>query len=241
MTTGPPVLASGKASRSALRNWLETSPRTRIGWSVAKRPPLGRARPAVGSRLGRVRRRRSRVDARQSTKSPIGRSCMRGTPRNSKRPPWVAAITARAAVRGRMAVPALPRNRSACATASLPARPCTCTVAPPWRVMRQPSCSRAATMTRVSSESSRSWIWVVPSAKPASSRTRLEMLLEPGSCTLPEAATNGGRSRNGIAYTAGKFSARWVAWCRRCSFASHRARRRPGAASLPALRHCPSA
>ena len=52
-----------------------------------------------------------------STRSPIGRSCMRATPLSSNSPPWVAASTASAAVNGRMAVPALPRKRLARRTA----------------------------------------------------------------------------------------------------------------------------
>ncbi len=48
MTTGPPTLASGRANSSALRNWLETSPRTRIGLPMAK--------SAAGQAMQRQRR-----------------------------------------------------------------------------------------------------------------------------------------------------------------------------------------
>ena len=43
---------------------------------------------------------------------------MRGTPLSSNAAPWVDARRARAAVSGRMAVPALPRKSRACRTGS---------------------------------------------------------------------------------------------------------------------------
>lgn len=60
-----------------------------------------------------------------STKSAMGRSLMRATPSSTKRPRPAAAT---AAVRGRMAVPALPRNSSA---------PCTPTQAAPECVIHR--------------------------------------------------------------------------------------------------------
>ena len=51
----------------------------------------------------------------------------------------------------------------------------------------QPSARSASSITRVSSESSRSWTRVVPALSAASSSTRLEMLLEPGRRTVPAA------------------------------------------------------
>ncbi len=57
--------------------------------------------------------------ASASTRSPMGRSCMRGTPDSSNSPPSRAS----AAVSGRMAVPALPMNSLARASCcSLPAQ-----------------------------------------------------------------------------------------------------------------------
>ena len=62
----------------------------------------------------------------------------------------------------------------------------------------QPSVRRAVSMTRVSSLSSRSCTTVTPWHRAASSRARLEMLLEPGRVTLPRADRSGGRSRNSV-------------------------------------------
>ena len=76
------------------------------------------------------------------------------------------------------------------ADAQRASRPRRCTV--------QPSARSASSMTRVSSESSGSCTSVLPSASAASSSTRLEMLFEPGSRTVPEAPRSGGMSRNGM-------------------------------------------
>src|SRR5665647_3628000 len=54
-------------------------------------------------------------------------------------------------------------------------------------------------MTRVSSESSSSCNRVVPPLSAASSSTRLEMLFEPGSRTVPAAPSSGGTSRKFVA------------------------------------------
>ena len=70
--------------------------------------------------------------------------------------------------------------------------------APPSSATPQPSVRNASIITRVSSESSRSWTQVLPSARPASSSTRLEMLFEPGRRTVPAARCNGGRSRKRV-------------------------------------------
>ena len=60
-----------------------------------------------------------------------------------------------AAVSGRIAVPALPMKSRAGEIGGRWPRPCTVTVSPTC-AMVQPSCASAASMTRVSSESSRS-------------------------------------------------------------------------------------
>ena len=62
----------------------------------------------------------------------------------------------------------------------------------------QPSSRKALSMTRVSSESSKSCNSVLPCDKAASSSTRLEMLLEPGNVTVPLALSSAGRSRKSV-------------------------------------------
>jgi hypothetical protein len=76
-------------------------------------------------------------------------------------------------------------------------RGCRVTVVPATSTP-QPSWRSAASITRVSSESSRSWTTVVPWHKADSSSTRLEMLLEPGRVTVPDAPCSGGRSRKAV-------------------------------------------
>ena len=71
--------------------------------------------------------------------------------------------------------------------------PSTTTPQPNWR--------SACSMTRVSSESSRSRTVVCPSHSAASSSTRLEMLLEPGRRTVPDTTRNAGTSRNSVSNT----------------------------------------
>ena len=125
---------------------------------------------------------------------------MRGTPDNPKRPPWVAASTASAAASGRIAVPALPRNRRPRARAA-GRRGRRRAALPPWLECR---CSRASAARRASPACRRTAAGrapaVVPAASPASNSTRLEMLLEPAGARVPEAPRSGGRSRWGMAY-----------------------------------------
>ena len=64
----------------------------------------------------------------------------------------------------------------------------------------QPSWCSAVSMTWVSSEASRSNSSVLPAHSADSSSTRLEMLLEPGNCTVPWAWVNAGRSRKAVEY-----------------------------------------
>src|ERR1019366_2877297 len=131
-----------------------------------------------------------------STRSPIGRSCMRAAPDRRYSPPHSAS----AAVNGRNAVPALPRNSSAALTGNAPPAPVT-TVSPRSCFTAMPSVRKASCMTRVSSESSRSCRRVSPEARAASSSTRLEMLFDPGSLTVPATLRMGARSRNSTAGT----------------------------------------
>src|SRR5450759_3103576 len=117
---------------------------------------------------------------------------MRTTPDRRYSPPHSAS----AAVSGRNAVPALPRNSSAALTGNAPPAPVT-TVSPrSSRFTAMPSVRKASSMTRVSSESSRSWRRVSPDASAASSSTRLEILFDPGSLTEPATLRMGSRSRN---------------------------------------------
>lgn len=119
---------------------------------------------------------------RPSTRSPMGRSCMRGTPRSTKWP----SSTARTAVNGRMAVPAFPRNRSVgdCGCLQLSGKQASHAfdlhLVVPDCSTRQPICCSAINMTRVSSESSTPCSAVPPLHNPASNSTRLLMLLELG-------------------------------------------------------------
>jgi hypothetical protein len=81
-------------------------------------------------------------------------------------------------------VPALPRNSSAWLARAATQPSMTAVV--PSTTTPQPSWRSACSMTRVSSESSRSCTVVRPSHSAASSSTRLEMLLEPGRRTVPD-------------------------------------------------------
>src|SRR6267154_6344130 len=114
---------------------------------------------------------------RASTRSPIGRSCIRGAPESRYSPPASA--------------------RTADLFGNGPPR----TVAES-RSMRTPRSSSAFSITPVSSESSRFSTRVLPSASAASSSTRLEMLFDPGIFTVPCARAIGSRSRN---FTARSF------------------------------------
>mmetsp|Transcript_17395 Transcript_17395/g.29839 ORF Transcript_17395/g.29839 Transcript_17395/m.29839 type:complete len:200 (+) Transcript_17395:1242-1841(+) len=137
---------------------------------------------------------------RPSTRSWIGRSRMRATPSNTNRPRPAAAT---AAVRGRMAVPALPRDSSAPVDGKRPPHPTT-TISPCSQRSSSlmPRVLSALTMYRMSSESSRFLTNVVPSERAASSRMRLDRDLEPGNLTVPE-MTLMGRSTSCSATCAG--------------------------------------
>src|SRR3954447_13355874 len=124
-----------------------------------------------------------------STKSPIGRSCMRGTPERRYSPP----LKASAAVSGRNAVPAFPRKRSALRTGNAPPAPMTFSFSK--AIPRRVSASR---ITFVSSASSKPPISVAPLARAERSRTRFEMLFEPGNRTVPAARRTGGSASESI-------------------------------------------
>ena len=196
---GCSVATKGKASSSAVRNWLDTSPRTLTAWfSASFDGPFRRS----GGKPSWPRQSILQPSRRKaSTRSPIGRSCIRGTPLSVNSPPCVAASKASAAVNGRIAVPALPRNSRASASPfNWPPIPVTRSTPSVVFCNWQPSLRKASSITAVSSESSRSWTVVTPSDRPASSNTRLEMLFEPGSTTVPAAERSGGKSRKGSLY-----------------------------------------
>jgi hypothetical protein len=131
-----------------VRNWLDTSPRTWIGassfkWACQCAAVDSQAFP--GSQSGNPV-----VAGRPPDHQSGARAC--GHARKTKSPP----ITASAAVSGRMAVPALPMNRSACDTiGSCPPCPQSALCAVLLQLATQLRAGQSS-MTRVSSESSRS-------------------------------------------------------------------------------------
>src|SRR5690606_41474018 len=68
----------------------------------------------------------------------------------------------------------------------------------PWRTHGTPSLYSASRIRAVSSDASSPLTSVPPEASAASSRVRLEMLLEPGRTTVPDTARTGERSRCGV-------------------------------------------
>ena len=126
-----------------------------------------------------------------STRSLIGRSCMLVSPKTVKTP----RPRQSAAQSGRMAVPALPRNRSLPSEGKGPPALLTTQLVRSSDISRaMPSAWSAAIMCLVSSLSSRLWTLVVPSVSAESNRTRLERLLEPGSVTTPSTRRIGCRT-----------------------------------------------
>ena len=182
MTMSPRRSASGSASSSAVRNWLDTSPRTGIGAGAQRQPPF---RSPTAQR--RVAGPAQSLDAQPSGTqrlhgSPIGRSCMRGTPTASNGRPDVAASRASAAASGRIAVPALPRKVGLVRRRQPAARP---TAHRQAAIRPQPAAERrsASSMTRVSSESSRSLTrWCLASAASSSTGWRCSWSPAPHSC-----------------------------------------------------------
>ena len=126
-------------------------------------------------------------DCKALTSGPIGRTRISSSPSTIT----VPATVATAAVRKRVAVPALPRNRGASGASSLPVLVTTKLVAsgsstttPIWR--------RAAAISTVSLLLSAPDKWLVPWAKAASSKARLVMDFEPGGDTRPVSLWEGG-------------------------------------------------
>ena len=80
LTDSTPLEAHGNAISIAERNWLETSPRTRS----TRSPKPAKGAMASGGKPGLPRySMRAPTRARPSTRSPTGRSCMRGTPESA--------------------------------------------------------------------------------------------------------------------------------------------------------------
>src|SRR5712664_908314 len=181
--------ARGSAISSAERYCEETSPRTR---TLAPRLILP-ARIASGGNpffpgysIAAPKRRSA------STRSPIGRLCMRGVPERTYSPPASAST----AVSGRNAVPALLKRSSADLTGKFPPTPCTTAESSGCRSILTPRRASASSMTRVSSASRRSLTRVSPRESAARRSTRFEMLFEPGIFTVPATRAIGSRSRN---------------------------------------------
>ena len=148
---------------------------------------------------------------RPLTRSAIGRSCMRATPRISTQPPVCDKDATIAGSSVRIVRPELPINNcsGACTDpvfGNRPATPLTSKTlsssfgcgwapalvgAPGDSPNTTPSFPSESIMTRVSSESSTRCNRVTPSASAASRSIRLEMLLLPGSTTSPQAAARG--------------------------------------------------
>src|SRR3989442_1521648 len=179
----------GRAISSADRYCEDTSPRTRT-LSPARILPACTTSGGKPSAPEYSMRAPSRRNA--STRSPIGRSCIRGAPESRYSPP----ASASAAASGRNAVPALPRRSSADLTGKLPPTPCTTAESSDCRSILTPRRASASSITRVSSESSRDSTRVSPSESAASRSTRLEMLFDPGIFTVPCTRAIGSRSRN---------------------------------------------
>ena len=174
---------------------------------------------------------------------------MRGTPLSSKSPPCVAASTASAAASGRIAVPALPRNERRPRAPAQRARRCRprCVRSAPSRSTPQPSARSASSMTRVSSESSRSWIVGAAFAQAGQQQHAVgDALRARQAHRAGRAAQAAARSRSGMSYMAGAAGSRARGFsscrCRRagCPAASRRAPPRRCGSGLRARRRCRS-
>ncbi len=141
-----------------------------------------------------------------STRSPIGRSCIRGTPCKWYWPP----DSANAAASGRNAVPALPKNKSAFLLGKLPPQPYTRQSVSLSFSNLTPRVCKASSILSVSSDFSRSRISVMPLERAASNNVRLEMLFEPGSLIVPATFDAGCKVIDSIIYWFSLSFAHWV-------------------------------
>jgi len=212
---------------SAETNWLETSP------GRVRAPPRS---PCALSVSGSAAASCGRVSApwarRASRRSPSGRRRSCGAASKSYTPSPAAA----AASRKRAAVPASAQNTAASAAGGGPPAPVT-RRSPPRRFTAMPRLHSAAANASVSPASSAPRSTDSPAARPASSRARLVMLLEPGTRTRTSRPGRAGRMLRG-----------WEAWAafmdrmipQRLSRSSEGRRRptahvRAGAAARPSL------
>ena len=103
----------------------------------------------------------------------------------------VPSTAATAAVRKRVAVPALPRWSGPAGSRRMPSPATTNSVAP-GSSTRTPMARSASAISRVSSLFSAPVSRLVPRARPASRSARLVMLFDPGGDTRPRSASAGG-------------------------------------------------
>mmetsp|Transcript_8443 Transcript_8443/g.23411 ORF Transcript_8443/g.23411 Transcript_8443/m.23411 type:complete len:207 (-) Transcript_8443:237-857(-) len=136
-----------------------------------------------------------------SIKSAIGRSRILGTPSKTNFP----CPMHNAAANGRMAVPAFPKKSSTTSSglgeSMGPACPVTVTDSAVWRSTGTSSVSRASSMKRMSSDSSRLSTRVSPWLKAAKSKQRLLRDLDPGSVTVPSKLLMGVTVRDSVSFS----------------------------------------
>ncbi|MNL38691.1 hypothetical protein D3C87_1609220 [compost metagenome] len=142
-------------------------------------------------------------DCNAVTRGPMGRRRISSSPSTITSPSTVAT----AAVRKRVAVPALPRNSGASGRCKRPVLVTTKLVASGSSTVT-PICRKAAAMSTVSLLLSAPVSRLVPLASAASSRARLVMDLLPGGETRPTSGRLGGT----MARAAGS-GLDMMAWC----------------------------
>mmetsp|Transcript_32785 Transcript_32785/g.45528 ORF Transcript_32785/g.45528 Transcript_32785/m.45528 type:complete len:222 (+) Transcript_32785:879-1544(+) len=180
--------AMGADISRAVRYWEDTAPE--IVMSPPGSPPSGTFTVTGGHPVPNVHSASTPSCFSPSTRSWMGRSLILGTPSSTYSPRPAAATHA---TRGRIAVPALPRNNSP-SFSNLPAQPVT-----EMRLFSRsstkstPKASKAPTMYLMSSESKRLVTLVVPSATAAIKRIRFDKDLDPGRRTVPSIFLIGAR------------------------------------------------
>ena len=133
-------------------------------------------------------------------RSEMGRSRMRGVPSNVKDVPSTAATAATTAANGRMAVPALPRNKSFPGAFNDPVE-VTLTAESPRSFTFTPMASKASNILSVSSEANRFSTTVSPSHSAAKSSARFDSDLDPGSRTTPPTLAMGSTTSESTAWS----------------------------------------
>ena len=137
---------------------------------------------------------------RPSMRSEMGRSRMRGVPSNVKDVPSTAATAATTAANGRMAVPALPRNKSFPGAFNDPVE-VTLTAESPRSFTFTPMASKASSILSVSSDANKFSTTVSPSHSAAKSSARFDSDLDPGSRTTPPTLAMGSTTRESTAWS----------------------------------------